>query len=556
MPTTTCNVELLMMCAKFVGESFGAHLDIADYEAIESHGYTHGTQFISDDVEQENAVRDVGEVYRNKFFEDKKSYLAAAMFIPSDEKAPIIIAFRGTSNLVDGYNDLVIATTKRASKARRDQAYEYYQAIKELFPGKAIILTGHSLGGHIAQDVAIRAYQDEQDALQVQVRTFNTAPHKKESTNIPIINYALDKDVVSKLPWQTYVGPFFIMESSSDQLQGPIEYHLMKPLMKYTPEDLKKYPIGCNDRDFLLEQIQAFRVSCIYRENAHPVALTDDIQTEMKAIQELLIQKKHTAVIEKIKQIKEKKPTNLLIEKFLHRLWGFSLGELTGKSPLASEESSLLSLIEKRRNSVLKVEAKEPEVAGFGLISFSVVSGALWSLLALPYQAVVNLIPEKKRIETSSTEVSSCEFDKEREFDEFLFEELKLKIQEKIEELELELQNRFSGYKEGTIEYQKLNANTIFMSELKRIIGTLNIDNSNSSMIELRNTLSNPPEILNEIRGLISFLWALVFGKFKTTSQKKMEDLVEFTQFKMIAPTNKDKDAEDKKPPTGAKRGY
>lgn len=312
------------------------------------------------------------------------------MFIPSDEKAPNIIAFRGTSNLVDGYNDLVIATTKRASKARRDQAYEYYQAIKELFPGKAIILTGHSLGGHIAQDVAIRAYQDEKDKLQV--RTFNTAPHKKESTNIPIINYALDKDVVSIIPRQPYVGPFFIMESSGDQSQGPIEDHLMKPLMKYTPEELKKYPIGCNDKDFLIEQIQAFRVSCIYRENAHTVVLTDDIKTEMKAIQELLIEEKHTAVIEKIKQIK---PTYLLIEKFLHRLWGFSLGELTGKSPLASEESSLLSLIEKRRNSVLKVEAKEDEVESACFISPLVFLDALSTMPAMLYQGLVNLIPEK-----------------------------------------------------------------------------------------------------------------------------------------------------------------
>jgi hypothetical protein len=535
-----------MKCAKFVGKSFGAHPDEADYKAIQSYGYIHGTQFTSNDEELKKAVLAVGEVYRNKFFDAKKSYLAAAMFIPSDEKAPIIIAFRGTSNLVDGYNDLVIATTKRASKARRDQAYEYYQAIKALFPGKAIILTGHSLGGHIAQDVAIRAYQDEKDKLQVQVRTFNTAPHKKESTNIPIINYALDKDVVSIIPRQPYVGPFFIMGSSGES-EGHIEDHLMKPLMKSTPEELKKYPIGCNDKDFLIEQIQAFRVSCIYRENAHTVVLTDDIKTEMKAIQELLIEEKHTAVIEKIKQIK---PTYLLIEKFLHRLWGFSLGELTGKSPLASEESSLLSLIEKRRDSVLKVEAKEDEVESAYFISPLVFLDALSTVPAMLYQGLVNLIPEKKRIETSSTEVSLFEFDTEREFDEFLFEELKLKILEKIEELELELKNRFSGFSEETIEYQKLNANTNFMSELKTIIGALNIDDSNSSMKALEKILSKPPEILNEIRGLLSFIWAFVFGKFKTTSQKKMEDLVKFTQFKMTATTNKDANTDVKVPKT------
>ena len=60
-----------------------------------------------------------------------------------------IIASRGTANKADLLTDLKLITGKTPDEFK--EAEQFYLKIKNQFPNKKIILTGHSLGGYYAE---------------------------------------------------------------------------------------------------------------------------------------------------------------------------------------------------------------------------------------------------------------------------------------------------------------------------------------------------------------------------------------------------------------------
>ena len=134
-----------------------------------------------------------------------------------------------------------------------------------LNPGRPIVLTGHSLGGHLATYVGTRAYA-QQGTPPVQVRTFNTAPvstahdgvfEKKPELKGSFINYRLTNDAPSALSFQKYTGETFVFASS----KGVLESHLIGSLVKELPEPILKGTIGATesatqDEHLLIERTQ------------------------------------------------------------------------------------------------------------------------------------------------------------------------------------------------------------------------------------------------------------------------------------------------------------
>lgn len=87
--------------------------------------------------------------------------LAALCLEPQDPQSPIVISFRGTKTGKDVISDIRLSTLGVVEKEFRDAAFKFYEDIKKANPGRQIVLTGHSLGGHLAQYVATKAYNTD-----------------------------------------------------------------------------------------------------------------------------------------------------------------------------------------------------------------------------------------------------------------------------------------------------------------------------------------------------------------------------------------------------------
>lgn len=175
---------------------------------------------------------------------------------PQDPKSPIIIAFRGTKTRGDVVSDLRLGLLGVVDKIFRDDAFNFYQKIRDQHPEREIILTGHSLGGHLAQYVATKAYNTDEKLLAnpiVQVRTFNTAPvstiHSSVFKTHPhilpqFVNYRLSSDVVSDLPVQHYYGNTFVSPCS----KGAFSSHSMGSVLKFLPSEILNQTVGTSER--------------------------------------------------------------------------------------------------------------------------------------------------------------------------------------------------------------------------------------------------------------------------------------------------------------------
>jgi len=82
-----------------------------------------------------------------------KTELGAACIEPLDNKAPIIVSFRGTKSKWDMLSDVRLGVLGVVTKALRDDAFNFYNEVRKKHPDREIILTGHSLGGHLAHYV-------------------------------------------------------------------------------------------------------------------------------------------------------------------------------------------------------------------------------------------------------------------------------------------------------------------------------------------------------------------------------------------------------------------
>lgn len=180
------------------------------------------------------------------------SPLAALCLEPDDPEKPIIVSFRGTSTAGDVVSDMRIGVSGVVEQEFRDAAYNYYKNVREENPGREIIITGHSLGGSLAQYVAAKAYSQGNESADdplLQVRTFNTAPvgtrygailDSRPELARQFVNYRLEPDVVSQLPLQQYYGNTFVFPSK----KGVMDAHSIRALIDELPADVKNQTIG------------------------------------------------------------------------------------------------------------------------------------------------------------------------------------------------------------------------------------------------------------------------------------------------------------------------
>lgn len=183
-----------------------------------------------------------------------KSPLAALCLSPKDSKSPIIISFRGTKTRSDIFSDLRLGALGVVEQEFRDSAFKFYQEVRKDHPDREIILTGHSLGGHLAQYVAIKAYNTDPDLKAnplLQVRTFNTAPIQTTHSSVlesnpqiatQLVNYRLSNDIVSDLPLKEYYGNTYVFPSS----HGVLSSHSLDTIQKSLPDDILNQQVGAN----------------------------------------------------------------------------------------------------------------------------------------------------------------------------------------------------------------------------------------------------------------------------------------------------------------------
>lgn len=162
---------------------------------------------------EDSRLSDPSPKYVHSNVYDKGSFQAKIFEITCDENDPdtrweVVIAYRGTQNFLGG--DMVKGTL---TDHQRKIAVRLYEEIKEKYSNKkaVISLTGHSLGGALALEVA---YTYNQDPIKAYV--FNSSYHisrelkdRAPSTNGKVISIEEEKDPVMaplRHLWQTPTG--------------------------------------------------------------------------------------------------------------------------------------------------------------------------------------------------------------------------------------------------------------------------------------------------------------------------------------------------------------
>ncbi|RUR06515.1 Mbeg1-like protein [Legionella sp. km772] len=251
--------------------------------------------------------------------------LGAVCIEPQDKKAPIIIAFRGTKSTWDLLSDLRLGLFGVVSKSFRDDAFNFYNDVRKKYPDREIILTGHSLGGHIATYVATKAYNtDPRLAYEplVQVRTFNSAPietthHKILNSSSHLlarfVNYRLSSDLVSDLPLKKYVGNTFVFPCEKWNFQS----HSMKVIRAHLPAAIFKLEVGASkhgsaEHNSLLEMIHGVLASYQSRVNGQYFSRfragaknLDAMQEVFPEVIKLIEKKEYNQAILKLVDLKE-----------------------------------------------------------------------------------------------------------------------------------------------------------------------------------------------------------------------------------------------------------
>tara|TARA_R110002126_G_scaffold283494_1_gene432726 strand:+ start:6695 stop:8209 length:1515 start_codon:yes stop_codon:yes gene_type:complete len=204
--SSICDIELLMIASQ------------ATYRIVSDHEIQEKPQTSISNVMGKIAEKNYN-IFKIKY--QSHNHLCALTLEPVDDRAPIVIAFRGTKTRKDMLSDMSIVARGVAVDKLRAEAWGFYEAMRKDFPGKKMVLTGHSLGGHLAQYVAARAYhQDEHVLVRIEVRTFNSAPidtkHGRElsaDTLSHFVHYRFAEDLMHKLPFNTCYGDVYIFKA-------------------------------------------------------------------------------------------------------------------------------------------------------------------------------------------------------------------------------------------------------------------------------------------------------------------------------------------------------
>lgn len=119
----------------------------------------------------------------------------AALFVP-DGEGVVVLAFRGTQSLYDAVTDLGILTKQRRVRMiktpyayRMDRMDRVARAVLESY--RNVHFTGHSLGGHIAENLACK--------YNVPGTVFNKAAGLKDKGCRMVRSYRTPSDIVSIL---------------------------------------------------------------------------------------------------------------------------------------------------------------------------------------------------------------------------------------------------------------------------------------------------------------------------------------------------------------------
>ena len=139
---------------------------------------------------------------------DDKTGFAAVALRHGDE---IIVAFRGTDDIIDYGNDSTMWLLRKLP----DQAYNalvFYDKIKKKYPQTEILLTGHSLGGSLAQIVG--AWRKVKACAFNPYGTRNIL--QKAGINIHdenIVNYCNPYDPIAEVNVKNQVGENYMLWS-------------------------------------------------------------------------------------------------------------------------------------------------------------------------------------------------------------------------------------------------------------------------------------------------------------------------------------------------------
>jgi len=214
--SSICDIDLLMIASQ------------ATYRIVSDLAIEEKPEISIQDVTGKIAAKNYN-IHRLKY--QNNNHLCALTLEPVDDRAPIVLAFRGTKTTKDMLSDVSIAAQGVAVRELREEAWEYYETMRQEFPGKEMVFTGHSLGGHLAQYVAAHAYNQDEDShvkieVEIEVRTFNSAPiktkHGLELTPEQLshfVNYCFSTDLMHKLPFNTYYGDVYIFKADSDHVE-------------------------------------------------------------------------------------------------------------------------------------------------------------------------------------------------------------------------------------------------------------------------------------------------------------------------------------------------
>ncbi|MBM4053643.1 MAG: DUF2974 domain-containing protein [Planctomycetes bacterium] len=159
----------------------------------------------------------------------------------------IIISYRGTDDLKDAVADIQLGLDIKNSNydSQIKQSFDFYNSVTQEFGKDKISLTGHSLGGNLAQIVGAKN--------QVETNTFN-APGVTESTiekwvgtirqSLPIMNHIRQNDSVGtygKHIGETRVYPDRPIPNDDITLVTP-DYFLENHGIRKFSEDIKNNP--------------------------------------------------------------------------------------------------------------------------------------------------------------------------------------------------------------------------------------------------------------------------------------------------------------------------
>lgn len=180
---------------------------------------------------------------------------------PKGSDAPIVLAFRGTApqHKADMEQNKKIVWQGETDKTYRDRGYNAYLKVRKEYPNNRIIITGHSLGGHLAQDVALRAMAEKNEENFL-VRTFNSVGvdikkykamlHLKPHLTDYFANYRLAGDLVSR--FRKLVGQVFTFPMKEN---SPIKAHLLLSFNDALSDQVKRTSLKKED---VVSQLKEF----------------------------------------------------------------------------------------------------------------------------------------------------------------------------------------------------------------------------------------------------------------------------------------------------------